>query len=96
MTRSLGRTGARWRKARATLWAEAPDVCWICGHEGTTDADHDPPLVVLEAMGLDPCDLAYLRRAHGASGCPACGLKCNQLKGSRLDFALDVIPSENW
>ena len=84
MPRSLGRTGRRWRRARATLMAEAPDVCWICGHSGgANDADHDPPLATLEALGLDPCDLRYLRRAHGVQGCPVCLRKCNQSKGAK-------------
>lgn len=83
MTRSRGRTGRPWRRARALLFETAPDVCWICGHAGTTDADHEPALVVLEALGLDPTDLRYLRRCHGSSGCPTCGRKCNQEKGAR-------------
>ncbi|MEV0149089.1 MULTISPECIES: hypothetical protein [unclassified Nonomuraea] len=83
MPRSRGRAGRPWRRARATLFATTPDVCWLCGHTGTQDADHDPPLVTLEALGLDPCDLQYLRRAHGVDGCPTCGRKCNQEKGSR-------------
>jgi hypothetical protein len=91
MARSHGRSGGRWRKARATLWAETPDICWLCGHAGTTDADHDPPLKILEQLGLDPCDLSYLKRAHGVLGCPTCGRKCNQSKGAKL--ALPPPPS---
>ena len=83
MPRSTGRTGRRWRRARAQLFAEIPDICWICGHPGTTDADHEPPLKILEQLGLDPCDLRYLRRAHGVNGCPTCGRKCNQEKGAK-------------
>lgn len=85
MARSLGRSGRRWRRARATLMAEAPDLCWICGHSGgANDADHDPPLKTLEVLGLDPCDLRYLRRAHGVTKCATCGRACNQSKGARL------------
>ncbi|MEV0616180.1 hypothetical protein AB0I81_22895 [Nonomuraea sp. NPDC050404] len=85
MPRSHGRSGYRWRKARATLMLEAPDVCWICGHSGgANEADHDPPLKQLEALGLDPCNPAYLRRAHGTwYRCPTCGRACNQSKGDR-------------
>lgn len=64
--------------------AETPDVCWICGHAGgANDADHHPPLSVLEAHGLDPCDPCYLRRAHGVTKCPTCGRACNQSKGDK-------------
>lgn len=93
---SDGRHGRPWRRARAQLFAEAPDVCWICGHGGTTDADHDPPLVVLKALGLDPCDLQYLRRAHGSSGCPICGRKCNQEKGSTVGYQPAEPSSRDW
>lgn len=82
MARSKGRCGRPWRRARAALLAEST-VCWLCGHEGAQDADHDPPLKQLEALGIDPTDLRYLKPAHGATGCPTCGRKCNQEKGAR-------------
>jgi hypothetical protein len=83
MARSKGRTGRPWRRARAQLFAEAPDLCHLCGHPGTTDADHVPALVELERLGLDPTDVRYLRRAHGVRGCATCGRKCNQEKGAK-------------
>jgi hypothetical protein len=83
LSRSRGRGGRPWRRARAVLFSETPDICWLCGHAGTTDADHEPPLKVLEALGLDPTDLRYMRRAHGVLGCPTCGRKCNQSKGGK-------------
>ena len=85
MPRSHGRSGHRWRVARATLLAEAPDVCHICGHSGgANEADHVPALKELERLGLDPCDLRYLRRAHGTwYRCPVCDRACNQSKGDR-------------
>lgn len=58
-------------------------VCWLCGHDGATDADHEPPLKVLEELGLDPTDLRYMRPAHGVDGCPTCRRKCNQSKGAK-------------
>lgn len=82
MPRSLGRSGGRWRKARALLLAENT-VCWLCGHDGADTADHDPPLVQLEAAGEDPCDRRYLKPAHGVNGCPFCGRRCNQEKGTK-------------
>ncbi|MGP4092948.1 hypothetical protein [Nonomuraea sp. KM90] len=85
MPRSHGRSGYRWRKARAMLLLTAPDVCHICTHSGNAnEADHVPSLKKLEALGLDPCDLRYLRRAHGTwYRCPVCGRACNQSKGDR-------------
>jgi hypothetical protein len=84
MPRSHGRSGYRWRKARATLMREAPDLCHICGHSGgANEADHEPSLKELERLGLDPCDLRFLRRAHGTHApCPVCGRLCNQSKGA--------------
>ncbi len=81
MPRSLGRTGRRWRRARAQC-LDTSTICWLCGHDGATDADHEPPLKKLEELGLDPCDPAYLRPAHGVTGCPTCGRRCNQQKGT--------------
>jgi hypothetical protein len=74
-------------------------VCTICGHGGATTVDHDPPLVVLEAHGLDPRDPQFLRIAHGAPSnpCPTCGRYCNQLKGTSSGFTLPTVtPSRNW
>jgi hypothetical protein len=96
MTRSLGRSGRRWRRAREILFTQAPDVCAICAHPGTTDADHDPPLKELERLGLDPCDLAFLRRTHGVRGCPTCGRKCNQEKGGTIGYTPAAKTSRNW
>lgn len=100
---SDGRHGRPWRRARAQLFglppfteAARPDVCWICGHAVTTDADHDPPLVVLLALDLDPCDLQYLRRAHGSRCCPTCGRKCNQEKGSMVGYQPAEPSSRDW
>lgn len=93
---SDGRHGRPWRTARAQLFTETPDVCWICRHGGTTDADHEPPLHILKALGLNPCDLQYLRRAHGARGCPTCGRKCNQEKGGTVGYQPAEPSSRDW
>lgn len=83
MPRSLGRAGRRWRRARANVLA-ASTICWLCGHDGAGEADHDPPLAELEAAGIDPCDERYLKPAHGVlSRCETCGRCCNQSKGNR-------------
>jgi hypothetical protein len=82
MPRSRGRTGRPYRRARKQLLAISR-ICWLCGHDGATNADHEPSLKVLEAHGLDPTDLRYMRPAHGIEGCPTCGRKCNQSKGAK-------------
>ncbi|WP_433233750.1 hypothetical protein [Actinomadura nitritigenes] len=82
MARSRGRTGRPYRRARAAVLATS-STCWICGHDGADQADHDPPLAVLEEMGLDPADPAFMHPAHGVNGCPTCGRKCNQSRGNR-------------
>lgn len=83
MAASSGRRGRPWRRVRADVLAIST-VCWICGHEGAGDADHEPSREVLIAAGLDPNDPQYLRPAHGAlSRCTVCGRCCNQVKGDR-------------
>lgn len=78
-----GRRGRPWRRARAHVLS-ITTVCWICGHEGAGEADHEPPLAELKRLGLDPNDPQFLRPAHGAlSRCPTCGRCCNQAKGNR-------------
>ncbi|MGI5232873.1 hypothetical protein [Actinoallomurus sp. CA-142502] len=93
---SDGRTGRPWRRARAQVLA-ASTVCVLCGHEGAGDVDHDPPLTVIRALGLDPCDPALLRPAHGSlSRCPTCGRCCNQIKGSRAAMPPPLNTSRRW
>jgi hypothetical protein len=95
MPRSLGRTGYRWRMARKQV-LDVSRVCWLCGHDGAGDVDHEPPLPVLEAMGLDPCDVQYLRPAHGSlSRCSDCGRCCNQSKGNGAGHSAPIA-SEVW
>lgn len=95
MARSHGRTGARWRKARAEVLATSR-TCWLCGHDGANQVDHEPSLQTLEAAGLDPCDPQYLRPAHGSlNNCPTCGRCCNQEKGSRAGHT-PPLASEDW
>jgi hypothetical protein len=83
VARSSGRKGRPWRRIRAQVLATST-VCWLCGHEGAGDIDHDPPRSELLARGLNPEDPQYLRPAHGAySRCPTCGRCCNQVRGNR-------------
>lgn len=82
--RYTGRSGRRWRRARALCLATST-VCHLCGHEGAGEADHHPHSVEeLLAMGLDPDDPAWLKPAHGTHArCPDCGRACNQAKNAR-------------
>jgi 5-methylcytosine-specific restriction endonuclease McrA len=82
---SSGRRGRPWERLRRQVLADTAGVCWICGHPGAGDVDHDPPYSTLIRLGLDPEDPAHIRgAAHGAlSRCPTCGRCCNQAKGNR-------------
>lgn len=88
MPRGPGRDGRPWRRAAAQARAQG-DTCWLCGHDGAKQVDHDPPLVELKAQGLDPNDARYLRLAHGGgrpgtdNPCPTCRRRCNQAKGTK-------------
>lgn len=98
MARSKGRTGRPWRRVAQAL-RDATDICVICGHGGARTVDHDPPLSVLEAAGLDPRDPQFLRIAHGAPNnpCHACGQYCNQRKGTKTGFVIPAVtPSRDW
>jgi 5-methylcytosine-specific restriction endonuclease McrA len=93
-----GRTGTGdrpYRRNRAKLLANTPDLCAICGHSGTMTADHIIPAKFWprgpdgkHLPGLD--DLENLQRAHGTMGagrgrqnrCPVCRRLCNQSRGA--------------
>ena len=82
--------GATWDKVRRRLLATS-DVCHVCGHPGSTDADH-----LIEArhlQGLAKLDIANLRPAHGVKGCPTCGRKCNQERSAR---SVRATTSRRW
>ncbi|SCL33477.1 hypothetical protein, partial [Micromonospora inyonensis] len=83
VARSAGRKGRRHRRAKVDLQA-ATTTCWLCGHGGAYELDHDPPRKVLLRLGLDPDDPRFHKAAHGSScRCPTCGQCCNQVKGDR-------------
>lgn len=76
------RKGRPYRRAKATLQGNT-QTCWLCGHAGAYELDHEPALTLLLDMGLDPNDAQYHRAAHGSScPCPTCGQRCNQAKGA--------------
>ena len=73
------------RRAKATMWAMYGRTCWICGHDGATDAD----LVVPRAQAPhQPVSPQAYRPAHGVGGCPTCGRRCNQERGTREQSAM--------
>jgi hypothetical protein len=95
MAASSGRSGRPWLRTRAHVLSVST-VCWLCGHEGAGDVDHDPPLVELRHLGLDPNDPRYCRPAHGAlSRCQTCNRACNQVKGAR-DHIPQRTSSRAW
>lgn len=85
-----GRVGRPWRRIRMQV-LNASRVCWICGHDGSTDVDHVLPLWERPDLAHD---LTNLRPAHGAYGCPECHRKCNQEREHGLSPA--VNPSRRW
>jgi len=83
VARSAGRKGRRHRAAKQDLH-KTSTRCWLCGHDGAYELDHDPPRKMLLALRLDPDDARYHKPAHGTScPCPTCGKRCNQVKGDR-------------
>jgi hypothetical protein len=78
----LARRGRAYRKAKQDLH-KATQTCWLCGHAGAFELDHEPAIDTLLSLGLNPQDAQYHRAAHGTScPCPTCGQKCNQVKGA--------------
>lgn len=73
-------THRRARMAKAAMFATLGRTCWLCGHDGATDADLIVPKSIAPDQPLDP--RAY-RPAHGVRGCPTCGRKCNQERGAK-------------
>lgn len=65
-------------------------TCHICGHDGSTDADHLTPLAIWPDQPLDP---KLARPAHGVRGCPTCDRKCNQERGIKaIEDMVDPVP----
>lgn len=84
MPRSLHRKGYTYQvRIRPEVFARYGDTCWICGHPGSTDADH---LVPLSLDPDQPLEVDAFRPAHGVGGCPTCGRKCNQERGNKTNF----------
>lgn len=74
--RPIGRPYLRARKAVLEL----SDVCHLCGHRGADTVDHLLP----RSLGGSVADPSNLAPAHGVTGCPTCGVRCNQVRGNGL------------
>jgi hypothetical protein len=72
--------GRPYRRARAVMFALYGRTCHLCGHGGATDADLIVPFAVNPNQRVDPRNY---RPAHGVRGCPTCGRRCNQERGTR-------------
>jgi 5-methylcytosine-specific restriction endonuclease McrA len=70
----------RYRTALRHVQATGP-ICWLCGHAGSDSLDHVIPASIAPELASDP---GNWRPAHGVRGCPTCGRKCNQQRGTRM------------
>ena len=81
------------RSAGSKEFLAAHPICWLCGHPGADQIDHDPPVSKAPWLAYDR---AHWRPAHGVRGCPLCPptvssdkrrhgqpRRCNQAKGDR-------------
>lgn len=84
-------TSYRYRQQRARLLAES-DVCHICAHPGADVIDHLRPV----SKGGDPHDPDNQAPAHGVTGCPTCGRKCNSEKSDKPLAAVMLNTSRDW
>ena len=78
MTTAAAVHGRPWRRLRAKVLALS-DVCHVCGHPGSQSVDHLIARAVDPRRTLDPSNVAP---AHGVQGCPTCGRRCNQERGT--------------
>ena len=87
-TKYVGRPRTR---VRQQVFRTKGTVCYLCGHEGSTEVDH------LEPDG-DPLAIENMAPAHGSSApCPYCGRSCNQEKGDRPLTAMSrLVTSQDW
>jgi 5-methylcytosine-specific restriction endonuclease McrA len=81
-----------WRRYTAWVQATGP-TCWICGHPDSDQGDHVFPVSLFPDLAADP---ANWRPAHGVTGCPTCGLACNQAKGNKLELPRPPVTSRRW
>lgn len=95
MTTAAAVHSRRWRKLRAAVLAQS-DRCHICGHPGSQSVDHLEARADAPWRALDPSNVAP---AHGVQGCPTCGRRCNQERGTgrrRRGQAAPFRTSRRW
>lgn len=84
----------RWRKLRKLVLERDGYICHQCGGHADT-VDHDPDIVTLLALGLDPYDMQHLR-----SMCRVChGRKDGRRSptaGRRKEKPKRRNPYDNW
>jgi hypothetical protein len=94
-----------WYRRMRPVFLAAHPICHICGHPGTDEIDHDPP--ISKAPWVKG-DMRFWLAAHGVRGCPLCPLtvsadkrrhgktrKCNQSRGARMTVP-DRPTSRQW
>lgn len=81
-----------YRRQRVAFLLANP-VCWLCGHPAADQIDHAIP-VGPPHFGAR-FDQGNWRTAHGSRGCPTCAVRCNQVRGSRVD-AVTSVRSRRW
>ncbi len=80
-----------YRRMRAQILAES-DVCILCAHVGADAIDHITPV----SKGGGTLDRDNLAPIHGVDGCPTCGRKCNNEKGSKPLPSVALKTSVDW
>ena len=73
-----GVSSRRWERTIQQVLAIKGDICWICGHPGSTSADH----VIERDAGGAVYDLDNLEPVHHHP-CPTCGVRCNYRRGAQ-------------
>ena len=78
-----------WFRLRREVLADSAGVCGICQHDGADTADHILPASTHPHLRYER---ANLRAAHGVNGCPVCGRRCNQERGTKPVTVPDASP----
>ena len=90
-----GRTGPRahWYRRATREFLAANPVCWDCGHGGSDQVDHYYQASTHPALAYEPWNW---RPSHGWRGCSTCGVKCNQVRGTKPGPPTTSPRSRRW